>query len=147
MNTAFDTSPEFKKAAIDWLLTVGDHNSMTSSKPLALADLSVRGVDYVASDAPAFDTIDFGDGDSFHSGTQGRAFACEVFPLDRDPNNWREGYMFWVREEDLMSLLLVNMITGVIQAAEDGDASWKALADQREVARMTRNRFAASSRK
>jgi hypothetical protein len=136
----------FKVAALNWLLTHGRCESMTTSTALALADLTVRGVDYEASDLPDFRTVTLDSGDSFTDATYGQAFAATVYPLDRDKDNWREGYEFWVGDEDIKRLLVSTMILGVLAADEDGTEPWQARAHQGEVARMRRNREANATR-
>lgn len=132
-------TPEFKKAAIDWLLTNGQCESMSQSTRLALADLSVNGVDYEASDMPDFTTVAIDAGDTFNKATYGEAFATTVYPLGYDKNTYRDGYEFWVGKDDLMKIFLSNMIMGVIAAAETGDTEWKARANEREVERLHRH--------
>lgn len=139
-----DNTPEFKKAAIDWLLANGTCDTMTTTTGSALADLAVRGVDYADSEAPEFRTVALDDGDSFTSATYGEAFAATIYPTGRDKTNWREEYTFWVGKDDLERLLLTNMIAGVIAAAETGDTAWKARANAREIERLERHRAAAA---
>lgn len=139
-------SPEFKKSAIDWLLANGQCESMTTSTALALASLSVRGVDYERTEMPDFTRVAIDSGDSFTDATYGDAFAATVYPVGADPENWREGYEFWVGKDDLMQVLLSKMIMGVIAAAETGDTEWKARANEGEVARLLRNREAEAER-
>lgn len=140
----------FKKAAIDWLLTNGECNSMTDSTALALADLSVNGIDYEATEAPDFDNVAIKPGDTFHEATWGEAFTTTVYPLkpDAPKESWQryDGHTFFMGHDDLMKVLLSNMIKGLIEAAEVGDTAWKARANQREVERLTRNRDAEAER-
>lgn len=139
-------TPEFKKAAIDWLLTNGQCESMTESTGCVLAALSVRGVDYEASGMPDFTTVAIDPGDTDAAAVFGEAFAATIYPLGSDPSNWREGHEFWVGKDDLMKVLLSNMIMGVINAFETGDSEWKARANEREVERLLRHREAEAER-
>lgn len=139
-------SPEFKRAAIDWVLTHGTCESMTESTSLALARLTVMGVDYDASDMPTFTTVTLDAGDTDNGATYGEAFACRVLPLGSDKDNWRAGHEFWVGKDDLMQVLMSNMIMGLISAAETGDAGWKARASTSEIARLERHREADAER-
>lgn len=132
-------TPEFKKAAIDWLLTNGECESMTESTGLVLASLAVRGVDYEASEMPDFSTVAIDPGDTDAAAVYGEAFAAKIYPVGADPKNWREGHEFWVGKDDLMKVLLSNMIMGVIGAFETGDTEWKARANQHEVERIQRH--------
>lgn len=141
-----ENSAEFKKAAIDWLLTNGTCDSMDTSTGTALADLTVRGVDYEASETPDFRSVAIEPGDSFHEATWGEAFACTVYPLGYDKTNWREGYTFWVGDQDIKRIFLGQMITGLIAAAETGDSGWKARAHQPEVERLLRHQAAEAER-
>lgn len=139
-------TPEFKRAAIDWLLTNGTCESMTTSTALSLASLSVRGVDYEASEMPDFRTVALNAGDTFTGATYGEAFAATIYPVGHDKDNWNDQYEFWVGKDDLMQVLLSNMITGVITASETGDTGWKARAHPRETERLIRNRDAETER-
>jgi hypothetical protein len=127
----------FKKAAIDFVLTHGECDSMTTSTSLALADLTVRGLDYERSEMPDFRNVALDAGDSFHSATYGEAFACDVYALGADPENWRDVYTFHIGDQDLKRILLHQVITGVVAAAEHGDAGWTARANERHVERLT----------
>lgn len=140
-------SPEFKKAAIDWLLTHGTCEAIDDSTGSALARLSVMGVDYEATEMPTFTVAALDAGDSYHEATMGEAFSCRVMPLGFDPSNFREGHTFHVGKDDLMSLLLTNMIVGVINAAETGDSEWKARASQSAVERWERHRDTENERR
>lgn len=136
--------PEFKKAAIDWLLTNGTCESMSQSTGTSLAYLSVYGVDYDACDMPDFARVAINSGDTDHGATYGEAFACTVYSLDprfTGKNSWQRGdaFEFWVGQEDIMRLMLGQMIVGVINAAESGDSAWKARAYQGEVERLNRH--------
>lgn len=132
----------YKKAAIDWVLANGTSNGMCHSTRSALADLSVRGVDYDDSDLPDFRMVATDGGDSFTDATHTEAFAATVYPLDRDKANWREGYTFHVGDDDIKRILMTQVILGVLAAATDGDAVWKAKVDENEVARIEKNRAA-----
>lgn len=137
----------FKKAAIDWLLANGTCESMTDSTGLALARLSVYGVDYEGTDMPDFTTVAIDAGDTFNKATYGEAFACTVYSLDPrfvGKRSWerRDASEFWVGKDDIMRLMLSQMIMGVINAAETGDTAWKARANPGEVERLRRYRAA-----
>lgn len=139
-------TPEFKRAAIDWLLTNGQCESMTETTRDVLAALSVRGVDYEASGMPDFTTVAIDPGDTDAAAVFGEAFAATIYPLGSDPTNWREGHEFWVGKDDVMKALLSNMIMGVIAAFETGDSEWKARANEREVERLLRRADAEAER-
>lgn len=126
----------YKVAAINWLLANGTSKGMTHSTDSALADLSVRGVDYEDSETPDFQMVAVDDGDSFNRATYAEAFSTTVYPLDRDKTNWREGYTFHIGEDALKRVLISQVILGVLAAAEGGDEAWKAKADQREIERI-----------
>lgn len=130
----------FKRAAIDWVLANGTSTGMTHSTGSALADLTVRGVDYEDSEMPDFQRVAIKDGDSMTEATWGEAFATTVYPLDRDKTNWREGYTFHVGDDEIRRIMVSQMILGLLSAAETGDAEWKAKADQREIEWIERNR-------
>jgi hypothetical protein len=140
----------FKRASIDWLLATGRCESMTDSTRLALADLAFHGVDYEVSETPDFRNVALDAGDSFHQATFGEAFAATIYPLKADApeETWQryDGHTFHVGKDDLMKVLIGNMIAGVIAAADGGDATWKAMADQNEIARFQRRRDAEVER-
>lgn len=144
----FEQSPEFKRAAIDWVLAHGQSESMHHSTREALTDLAVRGVDYEASEVPDFRRVAVEPGDSFTEATYAEAFSCEVYPVDPEQagNQFRyDGYTFYVGDEDMKRIFLHQMIVGVLAAADSGDAEWKARVE-RLTARITR-RAASEGRK
>ena len=135
-------TPEFKKAAIDWLLTVGHCEGRTSTGS-ALAALSVSGVDYDASEMPDFTRITTDPGDSFNEATYGEAFAARIYPnnsADRGKQSWarHDDFQFFVGDDDLKRIFLSQIIMGVLTAGDHGDVAWKARANPRAVATLTK---------
>lgn len=122
--------PAFKKAAIDWLLSVGTSEGMGHSTSSALAMFAVRGVDYQASEMPDFRSVAIEPGDTDNSAVFATAVAAEIVPVNRE--DWRDSYTFHIDDDSYQRLLLGHVIRGVVSA---GEHDWKSRVDERSLAR------------
>jgi hypothetical protein len=120
---------DYKKASINWLLTVGQVSDGAYANRKALATLAERGVDYDLSDQPDFGRVAVKDGDSFTDATYAEAVGATIYPLGADPDNWDDRFEFHIAPDDWNSLVLGAIIRGVIATGADGEAGWRTRAE------------------
>lgn len=127
-----NTDPAYKKAAIDWLLSVGQCESMTESTGLVLAQFKVRGVDYERSEMPRFGSAMVEPGDSFTEATYADAVSASIMPIGG--REWRDEHTFVIPPEDWKHLMLGAIIRGIVTANSEGaEGKWQARAYEKEV--------------
>lgn len=113
----------FKKAAIDWLLSVGQVSGSRWDTQQALKTLAEKGVDYERSSEPTFDHIGIDPGDSFTDATYAEAVAARIMPVGGD--EWRDDLHFFVDPSDWNALVLGAIIRGVVTAGSGGESAWR----------------------
>jgi hypothetical protein len=119
-------NPEYKKAVIDWLLSVGESATSTYYD---LAHLAVHGVNYEASDMPDMGTAMVDPGDSDTEAKFANVFTARIYANDEDPNDFRSGTEFYIAEDAMNRLVLGFVIKAVVTSASDGDSAWKSHLD------------------
>lgn len=116
-------SQAFKKASIDWLLSVGQTSGRSWNTRQALVLLAEKGVDYGRSTEPTFDRIPVAEGDSFTDATYAEAVNAQIMPVGGD--DWNDDITFFVSPKDWNSLVLGAIIRGVVTAGSHDEQQWR----------------------
>lgn len=122
MDTA--TEAAFKKAGIDWLLSVGEVCGGRWETHQALTILADQGVDYEQSDQVDFSAVAVEPGDSFTDATYAEAVSARIVP--NGSSRWDGSIEFFVSPSDWNNLVLGAIIRGVVTAGTGGESAWRA---------------------
>lgn len=117
------TATAFKKAGIDWLLSVGQTSGGTWETNRALITMAEFGVDYEQSDQVNFSHIAVEPGDSFTDATYAEAVSARIVPKGGD--KWRDSITFFISPDDWNNLVLGAIIRGVVTAGSDTEQAWR----------------------